>query len=532
MDFEREIERIQILQQDCFSDDNLNKIATIPGYLDDIEKMQCILRLQQRLSSIKSSSGYIDDVYVFIPAIGEKISATTFYDLNTEEYKRLKTADLYSKAKIFEIEEKMFLSASYPLGSIRSEKGPIFTLVVEMSKDRIEGALNSMINSEAEGILLVNKADKYIISTKHDSGFNDKILGFLKDNKELTNKNAVTIKIDGNRYLAVYSTSNFLGDILCKYVPEDSVFKSLRRYQAWFVLLTAVALAIVITYSMYIYKFIHKPLDRLAKSFKQVENGDFNVPIEHRHDDEFRYIYRRFNIMVENVNALIDQVYKQRILAQKAELKQLQSQINPHFLYNSFFILNTMSRVGDYDNLEKFTEQLGEYFQFITRSAADEITLLKEVNHARVYTEIQTMRFSNRIRVEFDDLPMELSKIIVPRLILQPIIENAFEHGLEKKSSNGILKISFRKLNNEFCIIIEDNGEELGEGDLENLRSDLRNETNNNEVTGIININERLRLKFGNESGIDVKRGEMGGLKVKIHIKLAEGDGYVQVTGS
>jgi two-component system sensor histidine kinase YesM len=229
---------------------------------------------------------------------------------------------------------------------------------------------------------------------------------------------------------------------------------------------------------------------------------------------------------------LIEQVYKQRILAQRAELKQLQSQINPHFLYNSFFILNTMSRIGDYDNLERFTEQLGEYFQFVTRSAADEITLIKEVNHARVYAEIQTMRFSNRIRVEFDDLPNEFSSLVVPRLILQPIIENAFEHGLEKKLSNGLLKINFCKVSNEFCIIIEDNGEELSDEELKKMKNALNAEESKNEVTGIINIKQRIKLKFGNQSGLTVERGEMSGLKVVIHIKLVEGDNDVQVINS
>jgi two-component system, sensor histidine kinase YesM len=525
---ELEIQRIQTLQHDCFSDDNLNRLAAIPEYMNDIEKMQSILRLQQRLSAIKNSSEYIYDVFVFIPAVDKKISATTYYDLDPKEHNTLKPVKLYSETKVMEIDGRMFLSSVYPYGSAKSEKGPIFTLVIELSKSKIENALNSMINTKDEGIILINKSNSSVISTKYDTEFNDKIQSLLTDRDTILSKNAERIKIGDRSYLAVHSVSNYLGDILCKYTPEDSVFKSLRRYQAWFILLTVVALAVIVTYSMYMYNFIHKPLSRLAKAFKQVENGDFSVPIEHEHDDEFRYIYRRFNAMVENVKELIDQVYKQRILAQKAELNQLQSQINPHFLYNSFFILNTMSIVGDYDNLRRFTEQLGEYFQFITRSAADEITLDKEVNHARVYTEIQMMRFSNRIRVEFADLPEEFSRLIVPRLILQPIIENAFEHGLEKKTSDGLLRISFLNANSQLCIIIEDNGEQLTDEDLEKLQTSLAEEESKSEITGIINVNQRIRLKFGAGSMLTVARGEMGGIKVTIRIKLTEGDHNVQ----
>ena len=163
--------------------------------------------------------------------------------------------------------------------------------------------------------------------------------------------------------------------------------------------------------------------------------------------------------MVKELKTLIEQSYKQKILVQRAEMKQLQSQINPHFLYNSFFILNTMARTEDYENIEKFTEQLGRYFQFITRSAADEVPLEKEVEHARVYTEIQAMRYSNRIKAYFEELPEEFWGIVVPRLILQPIIENAFEHGLGMVKKNGILTVSFEKLQNGLHIIIENNGE-------------------------------------------------------------------------
>lgn len=531
-DLENEIERIQILQQECLIDENLNRLAAIPEYLDDIAKMQSILRLQQRLSAIKNSSGYISDVFVFIPAINKKISADTYYGLDLEEHNKLKPTSLNSQTKVNEVEGRMILSVVYPFWSVNGEKRPIFTLVIELSKARIEAALNSMVNNKDEEIILINLANKTSISTQRDLKLDNKIQSYMDEYKITTTKSAETLKINGRRYLAVYAISNYLGNALCKYTPEDSVFKALRKYQAWFILLTVVALAVIITYSMYMYKFIHKPLGRLAKAFKQVETGDLNVPIEHEHDDEFRYIYRRFNAMAEKLKALIEQVYKQKILAQKAELKQLQSQINPHFLYNSFFILNTMSRVGDYETMERFTEQLGEYFQFITRSAADEITLSKEVNHARVYTEIQAMRFSNRVSVEFDDLPEGVSRLIVPRLIIQPIIENAFEYGLEKKASKGLLRVNFEKIENRFCILIEDNGEGLTDEELEKLQKELSLEENNNEITGILNISQRIRLKFGDESGLSVARGEMGGLKVTITIKLREGECDVPVVNS
>jgi two-component system sensor histidine kinase YesM len=305
-------------------------------------------------------------------------------------------------------------------------------------------------------------------------------------------------------------------------VPENAVFEPLRKYRNWFLMLAAVSLIIIVIYSLYVYKYIHKPLDKLVKAFRKVEYGDFNVQIGHKHNDEFQYIYTRFNVMLDNLNSLIDQAYKQQILTQKAELKQLQSQINPHFLYNSLFILNTMSRLGDYDNLEQFSNQLGEYFQFVTRNSSDEVPLEREVNHARVYTEIQEMRFSNRIRIDFGELPDHSGHIMVPRLILQPIIENAFEHGLEKKAENGLLIVQFKKNDQGIQIIVEDNGGHVEARNLEELKNRLNN-PEDTETTGLLNIHQRIRLKFGQDSGLTVEPSEQGGLKITMTMNTLDG---------
>ncbi len=176
-----------------------------------------------------------------------------------------------------------------------------------------------------------------------------------------------------------------------------------------------------------------------------MEDGELNNPIEHEQEDEFGFLYNRYNIMLYKLRRLIEQDYKQKLMMQKAELKQLQSQINPHFLYNSFFILNSLAKTEDTERMEQFTSMLGEYFKFITRNEEEHVTLSEEMKHARMYTEIQQLRFSRRIKVQFDELPEEMEHIKVPKLIVQPIIENAFEHSLEKKVDEGLLWVHFKK---------------------------------------------------------------------------------------
>jgi len=232
--------------------------------------------------------------------------------------------------------------------------------------------------------------------------------------------------------------------------------------------------------------------------------------------------------MVLKLGELIDQVYKQKIYAQRAELKQLQSQINPHFLYNSFFIISRMARLGDCDNIKVFAEHLGNYYQFITRNSTDEVPLIREIEHARTYAEIQAMRFSNRIRVEFGNLAEQYWNIQVPRLIIQPIIENAFEHGLKDKEENGLVRVDFFILSNGLCIVVEDNGTYIGDAELDNLNKTLQNESEIVKSTGIINVHRRIQLRFGKDSGLVIKHSKLGGLRVEMRIILEKGEDYVQ----
>jgi len=526
---ENDIKRIRTLQFDFIGDIDLNRIATIPEAMSDIEKKESILSIQRRATAIKNSSVYIKDVMIFVPAADRIIFSSNISQFDQDQFDKLKKIPELPNAQVMNIDGRMFLSCIYPVPRVNSDRQPIFIIAIELSKEKIEEALVSMINNPGEGVIFIEPVKQSVISTNKDINFIKKIQELIDtDDKTQADKTISTV-IDNKRYLVVASSSAFFDSMLCKYLPEDSVFEPIRRHRIWFVILTITALFIIVTYSLYLHRFIHRPLSRLAYSFRQVESGNLDISIEHKHDDEFQYIYKRFNAMVEKLNSLIDQVYKQRIFAQKAELKQLQSQINPHFLYNSFFILNTMSRIGDYENIEKFTEQLGEYFQFITRSAADEVPLFKEVNHARVYTDIQAMRFSNRVRVRFDELPEEYYNIMVPRLILQPIIENAFEHGLEKKTENGLLLVSFVKCDGYLKIIFEDNGLEIDDEKLKGLQDSLSSKNDEIEITGMINIHRRLQLKFGPDCGLQLMKGELGGLKAVITIKITGGTQDVQI---
>ena len=161
--------------------------------------------------------------------------------------------------------------------------------------------------------------------------------------------------------------------------------------------------------------------------------------------------------MAHILDNLIHKVYEQKILTQRAELKQLQSQINPHFLYNRFFNIYRLAKDEDCENIVLFSKYLGNYYQYITRNAASEVPLSAEYEHAVNYCSIQKFRFDGRLEIRLSPLPEAFRSLKVPRMIIQPILENAFEHGLNQVPSPSLCLNIFQE-DDALILSVENNG--------------------------------------------------------------------------
>ncbi|WP_424767988.1 sensor histidine kinase [Paenibacillus sp. sgz302251] len=523
-DLEKEIERMKLLQYGMLEDTDLNMLAITWETMGDIERMEKITSVLNRIYSIQNSSDYIHNVSVHIQPI-----AKTFSSLNGagefegERYRAIRAEFGGQGLRPIKWKEKLFLSAAKPSGMKGRE--PLFTVEIELDSRKLRQSLQQFNTYPGSSTILISGQPGFVLGSGFISALESETQRMLSG---IADGRSGTITLEGDRYFVSHAYSDRLDMSIYRFIPERIVHKPLDKFYTWAWLFAAGAFVIIAVYALSTYKFIHKPLLKLVKGFRRLESGDLEQAIAHEANDEFRYIYARFNQMVANLRTLIDQAYKQKIMAQRAELKQLQSQINPHFLYNSFFILNTMAKIGDTDRIEQFTTQLGEYFQFVTRNSSDEVTLKQEVHHARMYTKIQELRFSRRLKVRFDELPVELERVMVPRLIVQPIIENAFEHSLEKMAQDGIIEVRFERSEEWACIVIEDNGDRLTDEGLRRISSAIAHEDEKLETTGIVNIHRRIVITFGEGSGLQAARGELGGLKVSIRVPLREASTIVQ----
>lgn len=520
--FESEIQRIQISMYNSVSDQDLLLLAFAANDINNFEKSQAVSRLVQRLSQMKLSSRYIENVTIYIPLYKGAVSSNNYFE-TLDEKSFNKYSNMMSDEGNYFIKsdhgEYLVLKSTQKLSQTTTHA---FILVVKLSEEAIKDTLSELEPYGLSMLYIKTKNNELDIIKNSQKDITEKIQSLVTENLQEKESGILSYNHDGKKYSVIYQSSSHLNAGIVSFTEDNQVFKPLQKFKAMFLIFMFCGVIVIILYAFSTHKFINKPLSNLVNAFRKVEVGNLNVRIEHKQNNEFKYLYHRFNDMVENLNTLIEQGYKQKLLTQKATLKQLQSQIDPHFLYNSFFILHRMIKKEDMEHAQAFSKELGSYFKVITRNAADEIPLSQEVEHAKTYCSIQGIRFSRRITIDFGNLPDEFSTILVPRLILQPIIENAFEHGLRDKVSNGLLYISFERIENGLSIIVEDNGDDLFVDQLEKLRSDIVNLDEDIENTALINIHKRISLHFGEDSGITLTRGNSGGLKVIIRIRISE----------
>lgn len=211
-----------------------------------------------------------------------------------------------------------------------------------------------------------------------------------------------------------------------------------------------------------------------------------------------------------------------------AEYLALQNQINPHFLYNTLESIRGEAITNKMDNIANMTEALATFFRYNISNVQNLVTLKEELNNVLSYYTIQKYRFGNKLCIDIDVAEEEIYSLKMPKLILQPIVENAIFHGIERKRDNGLIKISVEVTQNRIIITIKDNGVGISEEDVEKLNKKLlrSNEDFSKSKKGIAltNVNNRIKLMFGDNYGLYIYSSVNVGTDVKITLpKIYEG---------
>ncbi|MBR3107831.1 MAG: sensor histidine kinase [Clostridia bacterium] len=511
------------IQRETLYDTDINRLGVAPGYYTDPQRIMAMLRAEDRMRVLTSSSPLIDQSFFMAPAIGKTITEGGVDTLSEDDFERFSRLCAERQAALTESDGEFYILMAFPIYSTYlKENGPLYLLGVKLNQRAIDGLLSSRTSRKEEVVYLFTE-DGMVIGHVNEAAIPVDEAALFEAARMQNAFDAVAG--NGVRCLACAARSAAPEGMLTliSVEPYDLVFSVLNRQGRFFMALILIQIAATVAYMIHIRHVIHKPLNKLADAFRQVEQGDFSVRIHHDREDDFAAIYHQFNRMNGRLKDLIEQVYMQTIRTQRAELKQLQSQINPHFLYNNLFMIRSLAQLGDTDMIETLAADLGEYFRYINRTGSQEVPLSMETAHARNYAQLQDMRFSSRIHLDFEPLPESLQDVTVPRLVLQPLIENAYQHGLKDTLSGGELHIGFRTENRDAVIVVEDNGPGMTEELIQELTVRLSN-PDAQETTGMINIHRRLRLRFGEAYGLSFSVSPLGGLRAEMRIPLDGGE--------
>lgn len=287
--------------------------------------------------------------------------------------------------------------------------------------------------------------------------------------------------------------------------------------------LTAVAMIVVL--SRRIARSILNPMNRLIEACNQVAEGDYTVEFPDAPSQEVSILSETVASMVKNVGQLTEQVLEEEKAVAEEKLKALQHQINPHFLNNVLQAVKAMALEGETEKISRMVTLLGKFLSYSVYQPYENVQLEEELKHLRTYIEIQNIRYQDAVLFSIDCEP-ELKEVLIPKLTLQPIVENAIEHGFQGKGML-LLDISAELDKETAQICVHDNGKGIGEMELAGLRRALKQgETcQTGSGIGIINVNARLKKRYGAEYGVELNSREGSGTTVVLRIPSGEVEG-------
>ena len=380
---------------------------------------------------------------------------------------------------------------------------------------------------ESELDSMIEEAERIVAGLEEITEAEDNIARLDSVNKYLSNLRIYVDRIEENlqkesRYEDnmeiwendVQIVTSLVGDTMSQYIYYEvrGIQQSRAAYQTFFMNLVrfsllgmGLLLLLVIILSYYIPRSITMPITRISRVTNQVAKGNLSVRAAAESGAEARMLSDSLNAMIDKINELLDQVTTEQIRLRKAEFELLQAQINPHFLYNTLDTIVWLAEAGDQKRVVSMVDNLSDFFRTSLNQGKDIISIREELAHVRSYLEIQQVRYQDILRYEIT-VPEDLYEYKIPKITIQPLVENALYHGIKNKRGQGTITITGERSENGFVLYVRDNGIGMTQERLNEVRAGIQKLSyTGKEIYGLYNVNERIRLNFGETYGISIE---------------------------
>lgn len=322
----------------------------------------------------------------------------------------------------------------------------------------------------------------------------------------------------GGKRMATVKTIGYTGWKLVGVTPENAVSLNTIKTRLFVVFIIALILCILALINSYISSRITNPIRELEKSVGVLEAGNLSAPVYIGGSYEIRHLGKSISDMAGQIRLLMQDIVKEHEAKRKQEFDTLQSQINPHFLYNTLDIIVWMIENEQKNEAVKVVTALARFFRISLSRGKSVITVKDELEHVRNYLMIQQMRFKNKFTyyIDAEDEVLEFASL---KLMLQPLVENAIYHGMEYMDGDGEIHVRAWKEEKELYLEVRDNGLGMTNEQVEALFSDVSHvPSKRGSGIGVRNVNERIKLYFGQEYGLAIESEPDEGTVARIHL--------------
>lgn len=369
-------------------------------------------------------------------------------------------------------------------------------LCITLDYDKVFQPFENILTEDTKGVI-VDEADGVIC--------------FMDDLEEGKSEEEVLKEIREN-YAYVNVKSSETGWDYYLYKSHEAISAAVFHVLLSEIPLILLCVAGTVFLGIYFSRLFTRKIEELTENMNQVNNGSREVTVFSDSEDEVGLLVRSFRNMMEEINRLIHEVYENKIALKEFELKALTAQINPHFLYNTLSIINWMAIKAGQRQISKVTLALSTFYRTALSKGADMVTVENCIQNIKAYLEIQLVMHDNNFLVEWQVEP-EIKNEIVPKLALQPVVENALEHGLDvKEGEDKCLKLYFVEDGEDILMAVEDNGSGMEQEEAESLVS------YQTSGYGLKNVNDRICLLYGEEYKIRIYSKTGQGTRVEIRI--------------
>jgi len=499
---EEKLERVEEVSYEIAVDPDIQRILIeLQGNVEKYDIYRLEQEIEDKLVKYVGSEKYIQSIFLYDSAGREFLAGSSSNQLKDKDL-ALNQADKYEgENQWMELDGDNGYLTSVRL--IRSYENLSFEkigkLLVRVNLDTIVSDLPKP-NGDWAGNIVISDRDHIFYSEKGIDDLNNN--HFVAKNEQ----GYGIEKIKGERFFVNHFTTDFEGWTYWSIIPFNQMFSKITAVKYSLVLVFILMVVILISLGFNFLSRITKPILELATTMQKVQNGNFNIVTSLNpskiYEDEIGVLYRNFKTMIQRIDELIQENYTKQLLIKETEFKALQSQINPHFLYNTLESINWLAIINKQKQISSMVEALGNLMRNSINFKEDIITVKEELEIVNSYLTIQKYRFDDRLEFQLD-VPSNFMKCRIPKLILQPLLENSFKHAVETSVYTSVIKLQAYQEEDKLFIRVEDNGPGIDPLILQKVKEGKVKPKGTG--IGLNNIDNRIKLFTGEEYGLRIE---------------------------